>query len=69
MSCQNLCQTLECAFKLKVNLFNELLNQQCTAGDNQIFIPEKIRFETEKGLSTFDICKGNIAKLMTPFLS
>lgn len=53
MSCQNLCQTLECAFKLKVNLFNELLNQQCAAGDNQIFIPEKISFETEKGLLIF----------------
>ena len=51
-------------FKLKTNLFNGLFNQQCTTVDISSSVPKDISFETEKRLSTFEICNDGIFKFI-----
>ena len=49
-------------FLVKANLFNDYFSKQCTTIDNSI--PANINFETEESLSTFEICSGDIVKII-----
>ena len=51
-------------FKVKANLFNDFLNQQWNAVDIPSSVPENISSETEKRLSTFEVCNNNIVKFI-----
>ena len=50
-------------FLVKANLFNDYFSKQCTTIDNNS-IPANINFETEESLSTFEICSGDIVKII-----
>ena len=49
---------------VKENLFKEYFSKQCTAIDNNSSIPENKSFETEESFSTFEICSGDIVKII-----
>ena len=51
-------------FLVKTNLFNDYFSKQCTTIDNNSSIPAKISFETKKRFSTFEICSGDIVKII-----
>ena len=51
-------------FKLKVNLFHDSFNHQCTTVYNLNSVPENLNFESEKRLSIFEICNGDIVKFI-----
>ena len=48
----------------KSNLFNDYFSKQCTTIDNNSAIPANTSFVTEEGLSTFEICPGDIVKII-----
>ena len=48
----------------KANLFNDYLSKKCTAIDNNSAIPANTSFVTEERLSTFEICPGDIVKII-----
>ena len=45
-------------------MFNDYFSKQCTALDSNSSIPANISFETEEILSTFEICYGDIVKII-----
>ena len=51
-------------FFAKANLFNDYFNKQCTIIDNNSSVPANISFETKERLSTFEICSGDIVKII-----
>ena len=51
-------------FKLKANLYNYFLNQQCTTVNNPSSVPENISFETEERIPTLEVCNDNIVKFI-----
>ena len=51
-------------FLEKANLFNDYFSKQCTAIDNNSAIPANTSFVTEERLSTFEICPGDIVKII-----
>ena len=51
-------------FLEKANLFNDHFSKQCTMIDKNSAIPANTSFATEERLSTFEICPGDIAKIV-----
>ena len=51
-------------FLEKANLFNDYFSKQCTTIGNNIPIPANTSFVTEGRLSTFEICSGDIVKII-----
>ena len=51
-------------FLEKANLFNDYFSKQCTTIDNNSAIPANTSFVTEERLSTFEICPGDIVKII-----
>ena len=47
-------------------MFNDYFSKHCTAIDNNSSIPANINFETEERLATFEICSGDIVKIIRP---
>ena len=48
----------------KVNLFNDYFNKKGTTIDNNSTIPANTSFVTEERLSTFEICPGDMVKIL-----
>ena len=51
-------------FLEKANLFNDYFSKQCTTIDSNSPIPANTSFVTEERLSTFQICSGDIVKII-----
>ena len=51
-------------FLEKANLFNEFFTQQCNAIENVSTLPNDLVFETTERISSFDISKGYISKII-----
>ena len=51
-------------FLEKTNLFNDYSSKLCTKIDNNSAIPANTSFVTEERLSTFEICPGDIVKIL-----
>ena len=51
-------------FLEKANLFNDWFSKQCMTIDNNSAIPANTSFVTEERLSAFEICPGNIVKII-----
>ena len=51
-------------FLEKANLFNDYFSKQCTMIGNSSAIPANTSFVTEERLSTFEICPGDIVKII-----
>ena len=45
-------------------MFNDYFNKQGTTIDNNSTIPANTSFVTEERLSTFEICPGDIVKIL-----
>ena len=48
----------------KVNLFNDYFNKKGTTIDNNSTIPANTSSVTEERLSTFEICPGDMVKIL-----
>ena len=51
-------------FLEKANLFNDYFSKQCTTIGNKSAIPANTSFVIEERLSTFEICPGDIVKII-----
>ena len=51
-------------FLEKATLFNDYFSKQCTTIDNNSAIPANTSFVTEERLSIFEICRGDIVKII-----
>ena len=51
-------------FLENANLFNEFFTQQCNAIENVSTLPNDLVFETTERISSFDISKGYISKII-----
>ena len=51
-------------FLVKRNMFNDYFSNQCTTIDSNSSIPANLCIETEERLSTFEICSGDIVKII-----
>ena len=51
-------------FLEKANLFNELFTQQCNTIENDSTLPNDLVFETTERISSFDIYKDEITKII-----
>ena len=51
-------------FLEKANLFNEFFTQQCNTIENESTLPNDLVFETTEGISSFNISKNKITKII-----
>ena len=51
-------------FLQKGNLFNEFFTQQCNTVENDSTLPNDLVFETTERMSSFDISKDEITKII-----
>ena len=51
-------------FLEKANLFNEFFTQQCNTIENESTLPNDLVFETTERISSFDISKDKITKII-----
>ena len=51
-------------FLEKTNLFNEFFTQQCNTIENDSNLPNDLVFETTERISSFDISKDKITKII-----
>ena len=51
-------------FLEKANLFNEFFTQQCNTIENDSTLPNDLVFETTERISSFDISKDEISKII-----
>ena len=49
---------------VKANLFNDYFSKQCRIIGKNSSIPANISFEIEESFSTFEICSGDIVKII-----
>ena len=54
-------------FSEKTNLFNEFFTQQCNTIENDSTLPNDLVFETTERISSFDISKDEITKIIRSF--
>ena len=51
-------------FLEKANLFNEFFTQQCNTIENDSTLPDALIFETTERISSFDISKDEVTKII-----